>query len=218
MDNLPLMNAHNFDDVVNNNFTSTKTVDTASKLPKKKQSIRKRKSPEGQKAHLDQFKLDLVKYFGEYYNDTLGSSGTVCADDIFGQSDAEAIISYLPNIQTQDDLRSVLGGEFVVGQLDWVMGRITEYKSLAHDDNKTTGQPIGHNKSKRARVPGSQAVNQAPGAPRKRNGMTKKEEAAIKRRRVAQEKAEAKKVLSDIADRRKAQIAAILKEGQPERP
>jgi hypothetical protein len=43
--------------------------------------------------------------------------------------------------------------------------------------------------------------------------MTKKEEAALERRRVSLEKIEKKMILSDIAAKRKAQISAIVQDG-----
>jgi hypothetical protein len=110
----------NFDKSMTNEFIGGPICNPKDKLPAKKSSYRKRKVPAAEQPLLEAFQLELVTDFKKFYNFHVLPQATVQAEDIFGKTEAKALGSYMHQIQNKDDLRIIIGGEFVEGQLDWL--------------------------------------------------------------------------------------------------
>ncbi|WAR52809.1 hypothetical protein PtB15_2B237 [Puccinia triticina] len=189
MGNLPFANIHNFDDLWSNQYNSSREVDPTSKLPVKKSIFRKRKVPDAENGALEAFQRELVDEFAALYYSRFPTSATVQASDRFGKIDAEAIGAYLHQINSKEELRIIIGGEFFDGQLDWLMERINIYNAVIRDEIQT-GQAT------RAKKPRLQGVK-----------------ASVQEQDLGQPTA-ARKLEMDMKEKRKLQIAAIMAEGR----
>jgi hypothetical protein len=218
MANLPFASVHNFDEVWSNHFQTSKVADPKSKLPVKRTTFRKRKVPEAERGLIEAFQVEIAKDFPDFYYSRFPTSATVQADDLFGKTEAEAIGSYMHQIQSTEDLRIVIGGEFVDGQLAWIMERITLYNNQLTQGTRLTNP----SNAKKPRLQGVQVNNQEQPPIQETTSttkkLTKKQEEAILRRRISLEKAAARKLEKEHKEKRRLQIATILAEGRAEYP
>ena len=126
---MPFASNSNFDNLVKENFSGQLPTDPSLKLPVRKRGFRKRKIPDVEKTALEFFQSELVDGFQNFYKALFPNDVTLDADDVFGKEEADSIGLYLHQINTKEELWLIIGGEFVFGQLDWLLEQITQYKS-----------------------------------------------------------------------------------------
>ncbi|KAI9627913.1 hypothetical protein KEM48_011929, partial [Puccinia striiformis f. sp. tritici PST-130] len=127
---MPNSNKNNFDEIMADVFTTPLVRNIKSKYPAKKTRYRKRKYNENEDVIVNTFKDELLHDFHEYYNTEIGSGGPVSAEDIFGEQEAEAVVSYLNHMTSARELRGIIGGECFEGQLEWLMQKVIRLKDL----------------------------------------------------------------------------------------
>ncbi|PLW29807.1 hypothetical protein PCANC_21030 [Puccinia coronata f. sp. avenae] len=133
--NLAFANQDNFDSIISNQFTpGLLQANYLEKLPPKKAGMKKRKIPKTEQEALKSFKLKLLKNFKSFYTSLVGNKSSLHAEDLFGMEQANALASYLHLINTTDDVRVIIGGECVPGQLEWLLKKKEEY-NLAVKEN-----------------------------------------------------------------------------------
>jgi hypothetical protein len=159
LDNLVFANQDNFDNIIGDKFQTTETRDIRLKYPSKPSLFRKRKIPDSDRPVLEAFKIQLIADLHNYYQLTFGSEGPLAPADIFGDEEAESIISYSHHINNTNDVRTVIGGECFEGQLNWLLDQITIFKT----SRKGNDHPISH--KKRRAVSGSAAITSLPSQP-----------------------------------------------------
>ncbi|KAA1089280.1 ATP-dependent DNA helicase sgs1 [Puccinia graminis f. sp. tritici] len=89
---------------------------------------------EGNVELAETFKACLISTFTDFYEERRSKSARFLAADLFNDHHAQAVLQNLPNIENQDDLNTIIGGETVSGQLDLLMNTISNLKndSLYH--------------------------------------------------------------------------------------
>ncbi|WAR54060.1 hypothetical protein PtB15_3B570 [Puccinia triticina] len=134
MNNLIFANKENFDDIINNNFQTAEVRDISVKYPAKRTSLRKRKMLDNERPALEVFKAQLIADLHEDYNSQFEAGGPLCDEDIFGEEEANVIVSYMHHIHTPNDIRGIIGGQCYEGQLTWLFNQITKFKISLEGD------------------------------------------------------------------------------------
>ncbi|WAQ83213.1 hypothetical protein PtA15_3A582 [Puccinia triticina] len=83
---------------------------------------------------LEVFKAQLIADLHEDYNSRFEAGGPLCDEDIFGEEEANAIVSYMHHIHTPNDIRGIIGGQCYEGQLTWLFNQITKFKISLEGD------------------------------------------------------------------------------------
>ncbi|KNE93766.1 hypothetical protein PSTG_12869 [Puccinia striiformis f. sp. tritici PST-78] len=130
MQHLLLADKGNFDKIMSDNFTTSLVRDIKSKYPTKRTSYWKRKYNENEEVVVNTFKEQLLRDLHAHYNAEFGIGGPISAEDIFGEQEAEAVVSYLNHITGARDLQGIIGGECFEGQLEWLMQKVLRLKEL----------------------------------------------------------------------------------------
>ncbi|KAI7940421.1 hypothetical protein MJO28_014073 [Puccinia striiformis f. sp. tritici] len=222
--NLVFANTNNFDQIVKDKFHTTEIRDLASKYPAKRVSLRKRNVPDAERPILDSFKSQLTDDLHDHYEHTFGSGGRYNASEIFGEEEAQAIVLYLPQINTTHNLRCVIGGKCFDGQLQWLFEKISNFK--AHLSSTT--RPGAHKKARVSSAPALMSTNNQLTRTRRPNepdvivsqaappsGSTPPSKTALVAQQARQQSLE-KKEKKDVAriahEKRLAQIALFTRE------
>ncbi|OAV95675.1 hypothetical protein PTTG_26553 [Puccinia triticina 1-1 BBBD Race 1] len=134
MNNLIFANKENFDDIINNNFQTAEVRDISVKYPAKQTSLRKKKILDNERPALEVFKAQLIADLHEDYNSRFEAGGPLCDEDIFGEEEANSIVSYMHHIHTPNDIRGIIGGQCYEGLLTWLFNQITKFKISLEGD------------------------------------------------------------------------------------
>ncbi|KAA1138596.1 ATP-dependent DNA helicase sgs1 [Puccinia graminis f. sp. tritici] len=218
VDNLAFANRDNFDSILSDRFVSSEIRNISHKYPIKATPLRKRKIPDGDRPAFDSFKAHLISALHEDYIRRFGP-GLLPAADVFGDEEVEAIGSYMHHIHTANDLWGIIGGECYDGQLEWLFDQVSRFKSslgeIARSGPQKKPKPnlgIGPILSG---LPGpSGAVKRGPTTGH-HNGRppTKKALASEASRRRSLEKKAQNELWLISEQKRKEQVARILREG-----
>ncbi|EFP76488.1 uncharacterized protein PGTG_02929 [Puccinia graminis f. sp. tritici CRL 75-36-700-3] len=127
INNLPLANRENFDDILLDRFTPISVPDITAKYPKKRIATRKRKFSPEETCALNVLKCELITAMHDMYDTVVAPGGTLVGADLFDNDEAEALAFNLDNIHTRDNVRAVIGGECFAGQLDALLRLILEF-------------------------------------------------------------------------------------------
>ncbi|PLW09774.1 hypothetical protein PCASD_21335 [Puccinia coronata f. sp. avenae] len=173
--------------------------------------MRKRKIPESEQHVLDEFKDNLIKEFESFYTSLVGSEVSLHAENLFGMEEANALASYLHLINTTDDVRVVIGGECVPGQLQWILKKTKEYNFPVNSTTDTNETRPDTNKlheriEKKARSNRLTTTQQLPSTLKR----TKNTEDAKARRVASLERAAEKKKRREADEQRQKQIKEIM--------
>ncbi|PLW09339.1 hypothetical protein PCASD_19646 [Puccinia coronata f. sp. avenae] len=210
--NLAYANKDNFDLIISDQFApGLQQASYLSKLPPKKARMRKRKIPESEQHVLDEFKDNLIKEFESFYTSLVGSEVSLHAENLFGMEEANALASYLHLINTTDDVRVVIGGECVPGQLQWILKKTKEYNFPVNSTTDTNETQPDTNKlheriEKKARSNRLTTTQQLPSTLKR----TKNTEDAKARRVASLERAAEKKKRREADEQRQKQIKEIM--------
>ncbi|PLW42578.1 hypothetical protein PCASD_05306 [Puccinia coronata f. sp. avenae] len=210
--NLAYANKDNFDLIISDQFApGLQQASYLSKLPPKKARMRKRKIPESEQHVLDEFKDNLIKEFESFYTSLVGSEVSLHAENLFGMEEANALASYLHLINTTDDVRVVIGGECVPGQLQWILKKTKEYNFPVNSTTDTNETRPDTNKlheriEKKARSNRLTTTQQLPSTLKR----TKNTEDAKARRVASLERAAEKKKRREADEQRQKQIKEIM--------
>ncbi|EFP91556.2 uncharacterized protein PGTG_17610 [Puccinia graminis f. sp. tritici CRL 75-36-700-3] len=218
LDNLVFANKSNFDSIITDQFVTTEARDISAKYPTKQAQLRKRKIPDCDRPVFDAFKARLIADLHEYYIAQVGSS-VLPAVNIFGDEEAEGIVSYMHHINKPNDIRGLIGGECFDGQLDWLFDRVSTFKSDVIDEMRSVPpkkprpslgvdiSPSGSTAAPSSSTPmqsSSQVVNRPP---------TKRALAAEASRRRSLERKAQNELWLISEQKRKEQVARFLREG-----
>jgi hypothetical protein len=219
IDNLVFANKSNFDSIITDKFDTTEGRNISFKYPTKPAQLRKRKIPDADRPDIDAFKTQLISDLHACYDQQFGVGLPLSASEVFGDEEAEAIVSYLHQINTADDLRVIIGGECYDGQLAWLFEQVTSYKSALAAKGRSAPQ------KKAKPVPPTPASGSNPNphvsslTGQKRSPLgairppTKKTLAAEASRRRSLEKKAQEELWLLSEQKRKDQIAQFLREG-----
>ncbi|POW05384.1 hypothetical protein PSTT_09733 [Puccinia striiformis] len=128
IDNLLAASVSNFDSIVSDNFTVSKSYDLHSKYPKRHTGTRKRKILPDERLEMDKFKLSMIKELHAYYYTIFKQGGSLMPKHLFANEEAEAIVNSFQNITSVQKLQRVIGVEAFAGQREWLFKWIDEYK------------------------------------------------------------------------------------------
>ncbi|KAA1137117.1 ATP-dependent DNA helicase sgs1 [Puccinia graminis f. sp. tritici] len=221
LDNLVLANKSNFDSIITDQFVTTEARNLSGKYLTKQAQLRKRKIPEADRPVFDAFKARLITDLHNYYSAQVGSS-VLPAGNIFGDDEAEGIVSYMHHINQPNDIRGLIGGECFNGQLEWLFDRVCTFRSDVIDQLES-GRP----KRPRASVgvdnaPSGSILTPSSSTPRQishpvvNRPPTKKALAAEASRRRSLERKAQNELWLISEQKRKEQVARILREGLQE--
>ncbi|KAI7963500.1 hypothetical protein MJO29_003927, partial [Puccinia striiformis f. sp. tritici] len=126
--NLLAASVSNFDSIVSDNFTVSKSYDLHSKYPKRHTGTRKRKILPDERLEMDKFKLSMIKELHAYYYTIFKQGGSLMPKHLFANEEAEAIVNSFQNITSVQKLQRVIGVEAFAGQREWLFKWIDEYK------------------------------------------------------------------------------------------
>ncbi|KAI7938734.1 hypothetical protein MJO28_014313 [Puccinia striiformis f. sp. tritici] len=142
IDNLPAASVSNFDSIVSDKFTASKSYDLKAKYPKRHTGTRKRKILPDERLEMDKFKLSMIKELHAYYYTIFKRGGSLMPKHLFADEEAEAIVNSFHNITTIQKLQRVIGVEAFVGQLEWLFKWINVYKENRDKEinNKSGGE------------------------------------------------------------------------------
>ncbi|KNF03377.1 hypothetical protein PSTG_03318 [Puccinia striiformis f. sp. tritici PST-78] len=202
---LAVANKSNFDNILNDTFTTPEIYNLSSKYPAKSSSHKKRKFTKDDKDELSDFAMMLITDLYHHYNT---------------EDECDAILASLDNINEIKDVRGVIGGESFTGQTEWVFKWICDYKAnlLAGRPAKTPSTPV--TKKPRHRAPrefssASSSQKSIGLGPSPWTKSTKAPDAETKQR-VSLEKQAIKKAAKEIEEKRKIQVAQIMAESRRE--
>ncbi|PLW43784.1 hypothetical protein PCASD_09397 [Puccinia coronata f. sp. avenae] len=222
LSNLQFASNSTFDDIVSDNFVTD--LNPSDKRPTKRQNPRRQPVPDHLREMVADFKSNLLSDFNAFHANQVGEGATVQGPDVFGEEDADVIIGHLKHIHSTKDLRKFIGGECIAGQLAWLFDRIVLFKK-----NLESGSQFNMQKQKRAApddandiaITTTRSKRQKTTLPArlpstltkaKENNKTKKQLSAEKQALSAQQKKENHDRLNAIKEKRRIQVAEIIKE------
>ncbi|KAH9465108.1 hypothetical protein MJO28_006875 [Puccinia striiformis f. sp. tritici] len=125
--NLRYLNKVNFTDYVLNRYALTAE---ATRETKRKYTTTKNGPITNKKdrVKLEPLKGLLQETFNNFYRAKFGQGGPVVPSNLFGDGEVKSIIDYFGQIETEADLRRVIKGQAVVGQLGVLMKVIQEFR------------------------------------------------------------------------------------------
>ncbi|KAA1107539.1 ATP-dependent DNA helicase sgs1 [Puccinia graminis f. sp. tritici] len=75
------------------------------------------------------FQCHLIEVFRNFYEEKMGTSGRFSASELFNEHHATSVIKNLPNIDKNDDLNTIIGGETIDGQVELLMNTISNFRN-----------------------------------------------------------------------------------------
>ncbi|KAA1131787.1 ATP-dependent DNA helicase sgs1 [Puccinia graminis f. sp. tritici] len=129
INNLVWANKDNFDSIIADQFVTAESRDLTLKYPTRPTPFRKRKIPDSDRPEIDAFKAELITNLHRYFNETFGGGLPLPAAEVFGDEEAEAIVTYMHHINTPNDIRGIIGGKCYDGQLVWLFDQVITYKN-----------------------------------------------------------------------------------------
>ncbi|KNE98160.1 hypothetical protein PSTG_08624 [Puccinia striiformis f. sp. tritici PST-78] len=215
-------NIENFDDIMTDSFTRHQTYNISSKCPSKASALRKQKFNKEDAEELDDFAMILVTDLNHYYDTEVAPGGrhrlTLLPSFLFGKEECDTILASLEHINKIEDMRGVIGGECFTGQYEWLFKWIVDYKANELAGRPAPAQPTHATKKARSSPSTSKAATkatrtqQALGNGNSPQPMNKKALEAERRQHILLDKQAAKKAMDFIIEKRKIQVAQIMKD------
>ncbi|EFP84707.2 uncharacterized protein PGTG_10866 [Puccinia graminis f. sp. tritici CRL 75-36-700-3] len=207
--NLPNLNKDNFTDYTLNRVALNAVATTETK---RKYTINQNgpTTKKQERVRLEPLKKILQETFNNFYLNMYGESGSLVPSDLFGDLEVEAIINYFGQIQSKHDLRQVIKGEMVKGQLEVLMKSIEGYRVRGAIETNAleTGAPDKPSTSSQTNL-NSNPDNFTPAKRPRKNAVSpetlrQREQAAAERNKAKELKLELQKKEQEAKARRSA--------------